>query len=243
VIVISNHVYNMYGIGADEAGQLTTPDAVYNLPVNIASPASTQNKSLDSQLSVSPTSISTATSPELASHSAITSGIGETTSNTRQSNATRTYKRNRASLPGADQNFEQKKKPKIPSKSKIWRDKTDDEINDMWVLVENINNEDNKLKIEVTGRLAILQHYGNDPHPCKSYPLFEYLQELEKTSAANTVTLEEDRDRQRTHKKKKYFNNLKELKKNKEELLKRRRELVEVLDKNIKAIDQASTFK
>jgi len=55
--------------------------------------------------------------------------------------------------------------------------------------------------------------------------------------------LEEDRDRQRTHKKKKYFNNLKELKKNKEELLKRRRELVEVLDKNIKAIDQASTFK
>jgi len=233
----------MYGIGADEAGQPTTPDAVYNLPVNIASPASTQNKSLDSQLSVSPTSISTATSPELASNSAITSGIGETTSNTRQSNATRTYKRNGASLPGSDQNFEQKKKPKIPSKSKIWRDKTDDEIDDMRVLVEKINNEDNKLKIEVTGRLAILQHYGNDPHPCKSYPLFEYLQELEQTSAANTATLEEDRDRQRTHKKKKYFNNLKELKKNKEELLKRRRELVEVLDKNIKAIDQASPFK
>ena len=62
----------------DEASQTTTPDAVYNLPVNIPPPASTPNNSLDFLIYVSPESISTVstvTSPELLiSSSAITSG-------------------------------------------------------------------------------------------------------------------------------------------------------------------------
>merc|ERR1719373_697137 len=76
----------------DEASQTTTPDAVYNLPVNIPPPASTPNNSLDFLIYVSPESISTVTSPELLiSSSAITSG--ETYPNSRQSKTTRTNKR------------------------------------------------------------------------------------------------------------------------------------------------------
>jgi len=228
----------MYGIRTDEAGQPTTPDAVYNLPVNIAPLAS-----LDSQISVSPSLISI-TASELASSSAIDSG--ETSSNSRQSKTTRTNKRPGASLTDADQNSNQKKKPKMenakPSKSKIWRDNKVKEIDEVWLLVEDINNKDDAQKRDVTGRLAILQHYGRNPEPCKSYKNFAYLQELEKTSEAEMVSLKDDK-KQKTNQKQQYFVRLQQLKKDKEKVLNMRRELIVVLDEKIRAMNQVSTKK
>jgi len=234
----------------DEASQTTTPDAVYNLPVNIPPPASTPNNSLDFLIYVSPESISTVstvTSPELLiSSSAITSG--ETYPNSRQSKTTRTNKRPGASLSDndADQNSIQKKKPKMenaePSKSKIWRDNKVKEIDEVWLLVEDINNKDNAQKRDVTGRLAILQHYGRNPEPCKSYKNFAYLQELEKTSEAEMVSLKDDK-KQKTNQKQQYFVRLQQLKKDKEKVLNMRRELIVVLDEKIRAMNQVSTNK
>lgn len=232
----------------DEASQTTTPDAVYNLPVNIPPPASTPNNSLDFLIYVSSESISTVstvTSPELLiSSSAITSG--ETYPNSRQSKTTRINKRPGASLSDADQNSNQKKKPKMenaePSKSKIWRDNKVKEIDEVWLSVEDINNKDNAQKRDVTGRLAILQHYGRNPEPCKSYKNFAYLQELEKTSEAEMVSLKDDK-KQKTNQKQQYFVRLQQLKKDKEKVLIMRRELIVVLDEKIRAMNQVSTKK
>ena len=59
-----------------------------------------------------------------------------------------------------------------PSKSKIWRDNKVKEIDEVWLLVEDINNKDDAQKRDVTGRLAIIQHYGRNPEPWQSHKKF-----------------------------------------------------------------------
>merc|ERR1712098_621150 len=162
-------------------------------------------------------------------------GLGESTA-TITVGALSESKKSKASPPDTNQISSPKRPRSEMSKCTKWRDKKDNETNELWSMVENMNIEDKSLSKKVHEKVAILEHY-RIKEPCNSYQYYFCLQELAENSMVQMDTLKNDKDNKK-NKKKKYLEDLEKLKKNMEKVLKMRKELLENLEKQVNAINQ-----